>query len=81
MVLCIIRRGIPVFRSWKTSERLGFALYRVARLSTRREDLARHCLELVRSVFPLEKSIRLLGVTISNFGAAAEDDSPQLPLI
>ncbi len=45
---------------------------------TDRATVERYCIELVRSVFPLEKSIRLLGVTISNFGAAEADDSPQL---
>ena len=47
---------------------------------TERAQVERYCLELARSVFPLEKNIRLLGVTISNFGAAEAGDSPQLAL-
>ncbi len=48
---------------------------------TDRATVERYCLELVRSVFPLEKPIRLLGVTISNFGVVSDSESPQLPLI
>jgi DNA polymerase-4 len=48
-----------------------------------RAVVERHCLDLVRGIFPLEKPIRLLGVTISNFDhvGGEEDASPQLPLI
>ena len=35
--------------------------------------LERTSVELVRSVFPLEKRVRLLGVSLSNMGSAATD--------
>ncbi|HJQ58067.1 MAG TPA: DNA polymerase IV, partial [Vineibacter sp.] len=38
------------------------------------------CLELVRSVFPLAKPVRLLGVTLSNFDSADDGTSPQMTL-
>jgi DNA polymerase-4 len=51
---------------------------------TDRATVERYCLDLVRGIFPLEKPIRLLGVTISNFdhvGGEDDDASPQLALI
>lgn len=35
------------------------------------------CLELVRSIFPLEKNVRLLGATISGFEHEREDKQPE----
>ncbi len=43
-----------------------------------REQLFRASLDLIRSVFPPETGIRLVGVTVSNFGAVEE--RPPLPL-
>ena len=45
-----------------------------------REILERTSLELVRTVFPLEKRVRLLGVSLSNMSSGAEQAPPQLTL-
>jgi DNA polymerase-4 len=45
-----------------------------------REILERTSLELVRTVFPLEKQVRLLGVSLSNMTAQTESAPPQLTL-
>ena len=46
-----------------------------------REMLERTSIELVRSVFPLEKRVRLLGVSLSNMSGGAEPaPPPQLTL-
>lgn len=37
-------------------------------------------LDLVRSIYPPEKGIRLVGVTVSNFETPVVDDAPNLPL-
>ena len=47
---------------------------------TARPSLERISLDLVRTVFPLRKSIRLLGVSLSNLHARDEAASPQLAL-
>ena len=41
-----------------------------------REMLERTSIELVRSVFPLEKRVRLLGVSLSNMSSGAEPAAP-----
>ncbi len=44
-----------------------------------RAALAGAAVELVRGVFPLEKTVRLLGVAVSGFGAAGErEDDHQI---
>jgi DNA polymerase-4 len=46
-----------------------------------REALRKASLALIRSVLPTQKGVRLVGVTVSNFGRPAEDDGRQvLPL-
>ncbi len=44
-----------------------------------REILARTSIELVRSIFPLEKKVRLLGVSLSNMAALADGPAPPPP--
>ncbi len=44
------------------------------------EDVRRLCFDLLDGVFPVSKAIRLLGVTLSSFDEAAEDDQVQLSL-
>ncbi len=45
-----------------------------------RNQLHEASLELVRSIYPPETGIRLVGVTVSNFEALAREDVPSLPL-
>jgi DNA polymerase IV len=45
-----------------------------------REKLHQLALGLIRSVFPLPKGIRLVGVTLSNFQAQSGSDAAELPL-
>lgn len=46
-----------------------------------RDDLLRQAsVELVRTVLPTAKGVRLLGVTLSNFDHAPVDGSDELPL-
>ena len=45
-----------------------------------REELERTSVELVHTVFPLEKKVRLLGVSLSNMAERAERTEPQLTL-
>jgi DNA polymerase-4 len=45
-----------------------------------REDLQRASLDLVRSVFPSQKAIRLVGVTVSNFADVPEPQREELPI-
>jgi len=45
-----------------------------------REELERTSVELVHTVFPLEKKVRLLGVSLSNMAERAERAEPQLTL-
>jgi hypothetical protein len=40
----------------------------------------RICLDLVRTIFPLEKKVRLLGVSLSNLGSGGSEAEPQLAL-
>ncbi len=47
---------------------------------TSRELLHAASLDLVRSIYPPERGIRLVGVTVSNFDAPARDDTGLLPL-
>ena len=47
---------------------------------TDRDQLHRTSLDLVRSIFPPETGIRLVGVTVSNFEAPAREGVPALPL-
>jgi DNA polymerase-4 len=51
-------------------------------LVSSREELERISVELVHSIFPLEKKVRLLGVSLSNMGALrdASPPEPQLTL-
>jgi DNA polymerase-4 len=44
-----------------------------------RETLARTSLDLVRSIFPLEKRVRLLGVSLSNMAERADGPPPPPP--
>jgi DNA polymerase IV len=44
-----------------------------------REVLERTSVELVRTIFPLEKKVRLLGVSLSNMAARAEGPKPLPP--
>lgn len=46
----------------------------VARVLTSRDHLHRVSLDLIRSMFPPEKGIRLVGVTLSNFASADAND-------
>jgi DNA polymerase-4 len=46
-----------------------------------RQELERISLELLRSCFPPPRGVRLLGVTISNLGAADEQSQTQLALL
>ena len=43
-------------------------------------SLRRASLDLVRSIYPPETGIRLVGVTVSNFEAPAPEESEPLPL-
>lgn len=45
-----------------------------------RNQLHEASLELVRSIYPPETGIRLVGVTVSNFETPAREDVPSLPL-
>ena len=45
-----------------------------------REELERTSIELVRTILPLEKRVRLLGVSLSNIGVKTEQAPPQLKL-
>jgi DNA polymerase IV len=45
-----------------------------------RAELERTSVELVRSIFPLQKRVRLLGVSLSNFDAGEAAASPQMTL-
>jgi DNA polymerase-4 len=45
-----------------------------------REVLERTSIELVRTVFPLEKRVRLLGVSLSNMSSGGPQTPPQLTL-
>jgi DNA polymerase IV len=45
-----------------------------------REKLHQLALGLIRSVFPLPKGIRLVGVTVSNFQARSGGEAAKLPL-
>lgn len=47
---------------------------------TDRDQLHRTSLDLVRSIYPPETGIRLVGVTVSNFETPVRDDGPALPL-
>jgi DNA polymerase-4 len=47
---------------------------------TSREALHAASLQLVRSVYPLSKGIRLVGVTLSSFGARDDAAGEQLSL-
>jgi DNA polymerase IV len=51
-----------------------------AGLVEHREQLSEVSVELVRSLFPLAKAIRLLGVTVSNFDISPAGVDQQLPL-
>jgi len=44
-----------------------------------REELARTSVELVRTIFPLEKRVRLLGVSLSNMSERTDAAAPQPP--
>jgi len=46
-------------------------------LVSSREELERTSVELVHSIFPLEKKVRLLGVSLSNMGTRAEAPVPE----
>jgi DNA polymerase-4 len=45
-----------------------------------REELERTSVELVQSIVPLEKKVRLLGVSLSNMAERVERAEPQLTL-
>jgi DNA polymerase-4 len=45
-----------------------------------RTELEQASVELVRTIFPLEKKVRLLGVSLSNMGMHVESAPPQLTL-
>jgi DNA polymerase-4 len=45
-----------------------------------RAELERVSLELLQSLMPVPKGVRLLGVTLSMLGAEAADSSPQMRL-
>jgi DNA polymerase IV len=45
-----------------------------------REKLHQLALGLIRSVFPLPKGIRLVGVTLSNFRSQSSTEAAELPL-
>ena len=44
-----------------------------------REELARTSVELVRTIFPLEKRVRLLGVSLSNMSERTDEAAPVPP--
>jgi DNA polymerase-4 len=44
-----------------------------------REKLHQIALELVRSVFPPPKGVRLVGVTLSNFRSQSTSEAAELP--
>lgn len=45
-----------------------------------RQDMRKASLALIRSILPTAKGVRLVGVTISNFAAAAQHGEVELPL-
>ena len=45
-----------------------------------KDELERTSIELVRTILPLEKRVRLLGVSLSNMGVKTEQAPPQLTL-
>ena len=45
-----------------------------------RDQLHQASLALVRSIYPPETGVRLVGVTVSNFDAPVNEDGPALPL-
>jgi hypothetical protein len=45
-----------------------------------RSDLANVTTELLRGLFPLKKSVRLLGVSVSGFAGEETDDPAQIAL-
>jgi DNA polymerase-4 len=47
---------------------------------TGRAELHKASLDLVRSIYPPQAGIRLVGVTVSNFDAPIRDEAPALPL-
>ena len=47
---------------------------------TWRDLLRRESVELVRTLLPTSKGVRLLGVTVSNFDRASADANDELPL-
>jgi DNA polymerase-4 len=49
-------------------------------LVSSREELERTSVELVHSIFPLEKKVRLLGVSLSNMASRDEQATPQSQL-
>lgn len=50
-------------------------------LITMEDEIQKIALELMASVFPLRKGVRLVGVTVSNFDIKIEDHKSQLSLI
>ena len=44
-----------------------------------REELERTSIELARTILPLEKKVRLLGVSLSNMGERSEREAPAPP--
>ncbi|HEU5096564.1 MAG TPA: DNA polymerase IV [Reyranella sp.] len=52
----------------------------LARPVASRVELERASVELVRTIFPLEKKVRLLGVSLSNMAMRVESAPPQLTL-
>jgi DNA polymerase-4 len=45
-----------------------------------KDSLHKVALRLIRSVFPPPRGIRLVGVSLSNFGSQAVDEAAELPL-
>lgn len=48
---------------------------------TKHDLLRRASLDLIRSIYPPEKGIRLVGVTVSNFGGSTQTPSHEQPLL
>ena len=48
--------------------------------STAARRWSRICLELVRGIFPLQKRVRLLGVSLHNLVSRRDLDEPQMTL-
>ena len=46
-----------------------------------REELNQVALDLIRSVFPPTKGVRLVGVTLSNFRSKVVGEAAQLPFL